>query len=86
VHLVSLGHPLAYDPLYGRIRPIRLGDLAPRLAETESGAEVVLNRLPLHARRIAFRHPSSGETVSVEAPLARDLHEFVRLLRKLRKR
>lgn len=54
VHLKHLGHPIVADPFYG-------WSGAPGDAETE--------RLLLHAWRIAFAHPHTGEAVSFEAPL-----------------
>lgn len=36
-------------------------------------AEVGLHRLALHARRIAFPHPGSGERIEASAPLPEDL-------------
>lgn len=59
VHLSSIGHPLVGDPLYSR--PRRAADVP------------VPNRLALHARRIAFVHPASGQSLEFEAPLAPDL-------------
>jgi 23S rRNA pseudouridine1911/1915/1917 synthase len=54
VHLASLGHPVAGDPIYGHSSPI-----APRLF--------------LHAWKLGFRHPITGEEMAFEAPLAADL-------------
>jgi 23S rRNA pseudouridine1911/1915/1917 synthase len=84
VHLAALKFPLAYDPLYGRRTPLRLQDFDPRSAATERGDTVVLNRLPLHAWKLAFVQPVSGKAVKVEAPLPGDLREFLRILKKLR--
>jgi 23S rRNA pseudouridine1911/1915/1917 synthase len=42
----------------------------------------LLRRHALHAARLAFPHPSTGERVSLEAPLPPDLLEAVRLLRE----
>ena len=86
VHLLKLGHPMAYDPVYGRDRAIRYRDLDPRTAKTPQGDEVILNRLPLHAFKVGFQHPGTGAEVSFEAPLPRDLSEFLHLLKKLRSR
>jgi 23S rRNA pseudouridine1911/1915/1917 synthase len=83
VHLAAEGFPLAYDIVYGRKSPLRMREFNPRAAEAEAG-EIVLNRLPLHARRLAFPHPKTGERTEVEAPLPNDLREFIRLLRKYR--
>ena len=84
VHLASTGHPLAYDPLYGRRNPIRFREFEPRTGETERGEQVVLNRHPLHAWKLGFTHPISGKPVNFEAPLPRDLKEFLRTLKKFR--
>src|SRR5258708_39925398 len=35
VHVASAGHPLAYDPLYGRQAPLRFREFVVRTAETE---------------------------------------------------
>lgn len=84
VHLASEGFPLAYDPIYGRRSPIRLQEFKRPAVETEEGERVVLNRMPLHALKIGFNHPASGERMAVEAPLPSDLREFLRLLRRYR--
>jgi 23S rRNA pseudouridine1911/1915/1917 synthase len=84
VHLKCAGYPLAYDPLYGRDTPLRFREFDLRSSETEQGDEIVLNRLPLHAWKLRFTHPTSGEEVGFEANLPRDLKEFIRLLKKYR--
>jgi len=84
VHLQSAGHPLAYDPIYGRIQPVRYREFDLRTADTETGDEIVLNRLPLHAWKLRFTHPKSGEPMTFEAKLPRDLREFIKLLKRLR--
>jgi 23S rRNA pseudouridine1911/1915/1917 synthase len=68
VHLSEAGHPLVGDRDYGTVkRASRLLRDFPRPA--------------LHAFRLSFQHPSSGEEVSFEAPLPED---FSRLLTELR--
>ncbi|MBX9601043.1 MAG: RluA family pseudouridine synthase [Bryobacteraceae bacterium] len=57
VHLASLGNPVAGDKLYGAKEAV---DLPPE-------------RFFLHAYRIRFVSPATGEPVTVEAPLAPDL-------------
>ena len=86
VHLVSAGHPLAYDPLYGRRSPLRLREFDPENANTEAGEKVILNRLPLHAWKLGFTHPQSAEYVRIQADLPRDLKEFVRILKRFRRK
>jgi 23S rRNA pseudouridine1911/1915/1917 synthase len=66
VHLASIGHPVAGDALYGA--PARIEDMPP------------LGRFFLHARRIRFRLPGSGEEIAVEAPLPAELADWLALL------
>ncbi|HVZ36505.1 MAG TPA: RluA family pseudouridine synthase, partial [Polyangiaceae bacterium] len=73
VHLSALGHPIVGDKLYGP------EGAAPFLETIETGlsAELVARlghpRHALHAHRLCFEHPGSGETVELEAPLAADM-------------
>jgi 23S rRNA pseudouridine1911/1915/1917 synthase len=61
VHLRSIGHPILGDRAYGGG-----GDDARRLG---------LSRPFLHAWRLAFAHPVTGERIEVEEPLPDDLLE-----------
>jgi 23S rRNA pseudouridine1911/1915/1917 synthase len=45
-------------------------------------ASALVPRQFLHAQRIVFTHPSSGETMSLEAPLAPDLQAALDRLRR----
>ncbi len=72
VHLASLHHPIVGDRLYGA--PSAIPGLAP------------LGRFFLHAHRLRFRSPSTGEWIAVESPLPEDLQSFLRQLRSLRAR
>ena len=58
VHLAHLGHALAGDAKYG--------DFAWNRELAREG----LKRMFLHARRLSFDHPATGERVTLEAPLA----------------
>lgn len=74
VHLAAIRCPVVGDPVYGRPRyeKVRDAELKKRLAE--------FPRQALHAERIAFRHPVTGETVDVEAPWPADLRDLVAAL------
>jgi len=75
VHLATLGHPVAGDPVYGgRRRP------ASRRPEARAALES-LSRPALHAAHLAFTHPASGERVSFESPLPEDLQALLAALR-----
>jgi 23S rRNA pseudouridine955/2504/2580 synthase len=63
VHLAHEGHAIVGDDKYGD----RAADRA--LARGEAVPGVRFDRMFLHARRLAFMHPSSGEPMELEAPL-----------------
>ena len=69
VHLHSLGHPIVGDSVY-RLPGRRGGNSA-----LES-----FRRQALHAWRLAFAHPASGETVRFESPLPADMRELLAAL------
>ncbi|MDQ1531969.1 MAG: rRNA synthase [Microbacteriaceae bacterium] len=59
VHFAHLRHPLAGDTMYG--------------ADPVLAARLGLTRQWLHAARLGFAHPSTGEEVVFESPLPDDL-------------
>jgi 23S rRNA pseudouridine955/2504/2580 synthase len=65
VHLAHLGFPLAGDDKYGDF------DLNKRLAKQG------LKRMFLHAWKLTFVHPLSGDRLRLEAPLPPDLEIFL---------
>jgi tRNA pseudouridine65 synthase len=66
-HLKHVGHPLLGDVHYGKSEHNRL-----------ARARYGLERLALHARSLAFDHPTTGARVCFEAPLPDDLREPLR--------
>jgi 23S rRNA pseudouridine1911/1915/1917 synthase len=76
VHLSSMGHPLLGDPLYGRKgRPGSIQDLVLKECVRR------MSRQALHAHRLAFDHPRTGERVQFEAPLPQDMKDVLEWLR-----
>jgi 23S rRNA pseudouridine1911/1915/1917 synthase len=75
VHMAHIRHPIVGDPLYG-------GGL--RLPKGASDALVEalrsFQRQALHAERLAFEHPLSGEPIVAEAPRPADLQRLVEAL------
>ena len=65
VHLAHLGHPVLGDERYGDF------ELNKRLRKEG------LKRMFLHAARLAFAHPVSGEALELEAPLPDELARFL---------
>ena len=73
VHMREANHPLAGDAVYGN----------PRHACSDTVKEEVkkLARQALHAYRLSFIHPKTGELVSFEAPLPPDIYHLLSVLR-----
>lgn len=82
VHLASIGHPLAIDPLYGPSDPITIEHIKPSArrngADREEGRSLI-SRTPLHARSLMIPFP---ETRTFEAPMPKDLSATLNQLRK----
>jgi len=70
VHLSALKHPVVGDTLYGAAAHLRVGDIA----------LPPLGRNFLHAAKIAFSHPRTGERMELRAPLPPELHDFLHTL------
>jgi 23S rRNA pseudouridine955/2504/2580 synthase/23S rRNA pseudouridine1911/1915/1917 synthase len=84
-HLAQIGCPLAVDPVYGSPAPLTITDIkqgAKRHGPEGEKEPALLTRTPLHAHRIAFMHPVSGQPVEIEAGLPRDMQATLRQLRK----
>ncbi|MBX7496808.1 RluA family pseudouridine synthase [Qipengyuania sp. 6B39] len=67
VHCASIGHPLLGDPVYGRT-PKALKALLD---------ELDFRRQALHAARLGFIHPVSGEPLDFRAELPADMRELI---------
>lgn len=65
VHLASQAHPIAGDDKYG--------DFDHNKALQKQG----LRRMFLHAWRLQFNHPATGERIELLSPLPADLRKFV---------
>ncbi len=67
VHCASIGHPLLGDPVYGRTpKPLR-----------QVLQQLQFARQALHAARIGFIHPISGESLDFRAELPLDMRELI---------
>jgi 23S rRNA pseudouridine1911/1915/1917 synthase len=70
VHFSALGCPVVGDTLYGAPRQERAaGELLPQL-----------DRNFLHAARLAFAHPRTGQPLDIRAPLAGELANYLQAL------
>ncbi len=84
IHLKSANMPVLCDPLYGRRFRVYPSELRGR--PKAAGESPVLDRHALHARRLAFAHPRTGERVAFEAPLPADMEAALSILREERSR
>jgi 23S rRNA pseudouridine1911/1915/1917 synthase len=65
VHSAAIGHPILGDPLYSKGRSQGFN----------------LDGQVLHAWRLTLQHPTTGETLKVEAPLPTTFEKVLRVLR-----
>jgi len=70
VHMLDLGHPVVSDPVYGQGWERGVTGAAGRWAAELSRRAP---RLFLHAARLSFEHPESGERLSFTSPLPEPL-------------
>jgi 23S rRNA pseudouridine1911/1915/1917 synthase len=78
VHLAHIGHPLLGDPVYGGRAGRRLargGAAAPEIAE--------FPRQALHAARLGFTHPSTGEPLVFDSEPPPDMRALIAKLELL---
>jgi 23S rRNA pseudouridine1911/1915/1917 synthase len=76
VHLHALGYPVVGDGVYcGARQANTVGDPARRAALKR------MKRQALHAARLSFSHPVTGEWLTFTAPLPADIRELCHLLK-----
>ncbi|SNS74655.1 23S rRNA pseudouridine955/2504/2580 synthase [Noviherbaspirillum humi] len=73
VHLSASGYPIAGDDKYGDFG-------LNRALQKPQGSRIALKRMFLHAHRITFLHPESGEPLTLKAELPRECDAFLRSL------
>jgi 23S rRNA pseudouridine1911/1915/1917 synthase len=77
VHMAHVKHPLIGDPLYGGA--FKLPKAATEfLVSTLRG----FKRQALHAEKLSFIHPVSGEQLSFDAPMPEDMVVLIKALRE----
>nr|WP_206036180.1 RluA family pseudouridine synthase [Crateriforma spongiae] len=89
VHLAHIGSPILCDKLYAGHSEIRAESLrrgmdqaggpTAELADAPD-AKVYLSRQALHAHRLTFTNPQSGQAMTFHAPLPDDMKQIVRLI------
>lgn len=82
VHALSIGHPLAIDPIYGTRSELRLSEIKRNYKFSGTEENPIMQRLTLHAKELKFPHPYTQELVTVTAPLPKDFHALLSQLEK----
>jgi len=75
VHMSHLRHPIVGDPVYAGRHRNPAGALPELLNFLQQ-----FKRQALHAWKLTFEHPDSGEEVTFEAPLPDDMQKLITLL------
>jgi 23S rRNA pseudouridine1911/1915/1917 synthase len=76
VHLSYVGHPVAGDGVYGGLK-------RPLQTAPDEAVRAAIGDLPgqaLHAARLAFTHPITGEKLAFEAALPQDMRHIINAL------
>lgn len=76
VHLAHVGHPVVGDPVYGGGGARRMTGPQRPHAEAVEGA---LSRQALHAARLRFAHPATGDMLEFRAEWPEDLQQCLAL-------
>jgi len=83
VHCNAIHHPIVGDKIY---RPRKL-EKTIAAGQLQSAGIIQslksVSRQMLHAWRLGFRHPCTGEAVSFESPLPQDMGQLIRELRDM---
>ncbi|MDY0022903.1 23S rRNA pseudouridine(1911/1915/1917) synthase RluD [Arenimonas caeni] len=77
VHMAYVRHPIVGDPLYGGAFRLPKGATEALVARLHG-----FRRQALHAEKLSFVHPGSGETLTLEAPMPADMQALVLDLRE----
>ncbi len=80
VHCAYIGHPVVGDPMYGGRRKLPADRLEPSVRVTLETAIAGLGGQALHARRLAFSHPVTGERLEFGAEPPSDMAALIHAL------
>jgi 23S rRNA pseudouridine1911/1915/1917 synthase len=76
-----IGCPVLCDKLYSGRASVTLKDFSGRASDAD---QMVLERQALHAHRIEFDHPATGDRMKIEAPLPADIVATLEALKQFR--
>lgn len=76
VHMAHIGCPVVCDRLYSGRARLTMNDL-----NRDGDETIVIDRQALHARRISFDHPVSGDRMILECDLPEDMSRLLEAVR-----
>lgn len=76
VHMAHIGCPVVCDRLYSGRARLTIDDL-----NRDGDETVLIERQALHARRIAFAHPVSGDRIQLECKMPADMSALLEAVR-----
>ena len=79
VHLAHIGHPIFGDPVYGGRDQAR--GVRPEYRRQANWMLSLIKRQALHAQKLRFAHPTTGEMMEFTAPLPEDLQAVLEAAR-----
>lgn len=82
VHLAHLGNPVMADPLYGAGRKNIAFSEKIEHNENKDKETGIMNRQALHAYRLGFEHPRTGEQIEFERDFPDDIKNLVHFLKQ----
>ena len=87
VHLASIGHPVTGDHLYSNGDPFLYrkihGDYRLIEGAEEKSTSEYIDRQALHAYRLTFTHPVTGQLLDLEAPLPLDMIKLIERVKNI---
>jgi 23S rRNA pseudouridine955/2504/2580 synthase/23S rRNA pseudouridine1911/1915/1917 synthase len=85
VHMAHIGHPLFVDAVYGRREAFYLSELKGRkfkLRKLEEEERPHISRQTLHSHILKIHYPKTGEKMSFEATVPKDMAALIKQLEK----
>jgi 23S rRNA pseudouridine1911/1915/1917 synthase len=83
VHCSAIGHPLLVDADYGTSKAFMLSSIKRKFNLAKGQDErPIIDRLTLHAAKLSFVHPISGEELNFSADPPKDFNATLQVLRK----
>ncbi len=83
VHMQHIGHPLFNDARYGGDRILK-GTTFAKYRQFIENCFTILPRQALHARKLGFTHPSTGQHIEFSSPLPDDIGQVIERWRTYR--